>query len=97
MVNILRNLQIGISIISFCFALMTLFLILNQKNPIYAVFSFILTVFSVFIIFFIFGAEFLALLVLIIYIGVITVLFLFTVIIYNLRVINIKRSPYFQG
>lgn len=56
-----------------------------QNNPVQAVFSFILTALITFLMLLILGAEFFALLVLIIYTGVITVLFLFVVIMYNLR------------
>jgi NADH:ubiquinone oxidoreductase subunit 6 (subunit J) len=71
-----------------------------QRNPVFAVFSFILTALLVFTLLLLMGAEFFALLILIIYTGVITVLFLFVVIIYNLRDIqlyihNILFSPFF--
>lgn len=84
----------------FLFLLLTLFLIIMQKNPVYAVFSFILTALLTFTLLLLMGAEFFALLILIIYTGVITVLFLFVVIMYNLRDIklyihNILFSPFF--
>lgn len=84
----------------FVLLLLTLFLIIMQKNPVYAVFSFILTALLVFTLLLVMGAEFFALLILIIYTGVITVLFLFVVIMYNLRDIklyihNILFSPFF--
>jgi NADH-quinone oxidoreductase subunit J len=66
--------------------LFSLFLILVQNNPVYSVFSFILVAFIVFTILLVVGAEFFALIILIIYTGVITVLFLFVIIMYNLRV-----------
>ena len=62
-----------------------LFLILIQNNPVYSVFNFIFIAFIVFFILVLIGAEFFALLILIIYTGVITVLFLFVIIMYNLR------------
>ena len=67
----------------------TIFLVVIQANPVFAVFSFIGTAFCSFLFFIIIGAEFFALLILIIYTGVITILFLFVVIMYNLRVINL--------
>ncbi len=67
----------------------TLFLVVIQGNPVFAVFSFISTALCTFLFFILIGAEFFALLILIIYTGVITVLFLFVVIMYNLRIINI--------
>lgn len=71
--------------------LLSLILIIMQKNPVYAVFSFVLTAMSTFSFLLLIGAEFFALLILIIYTGVITVLFLFVVIMYNLREINIGK------
>lgn|GEM_PF-3774020 len=70
-----------------CLVLMffSVFLIILQQNPVYAVFSFIMTALSTFLFLVLVGAEFFALLILIIYTGVITVLFLFVVIMYNLR------------
>lgn len=67
---------------------LSLILISLQTNPIYAVFSFILTAFLTFSLLLVLKAEFFALLILIIYIGVITVLFLFVVFMYNLRIIT---------
>jgi NADH-quinone oxidoreductase subunit J len=67
---------------------LSLILISLQTSPIYAVFSFILTAFLTFWLLIFIQAEFFALLILIIYIGVITVLFLFIVFMYNLRVLT---------
>lgn len=85
MTNLFNSLQITLINITMVFMIITLFLIVMQRNPVYAVFSFILTALSVFFFLILIGAEFLALLILIIYTGVITVLFLFVVIMYNLR------------
>lgn len=65
-------------------------LVLYQKDPIIAVFLFILIAIMIFIFLILIGAEFIALLISIIYAGVIIVLFLFTVIIYNLQGINFE-------
>lgn len=78
----------------------TLVLIIVQTNPVYAVFSVILSALTLFSILLLIGAEFFALLILIIYTGVITVLFLFVVIMYNLRevppyIYNILFNPFF--
>ena len=72
--------------------LCSLFLIYIQTNPVYAVFSFILTAIIVFALILIIGAEFFALLIIIIYTGVITVLFLFVVIMYNFRVVDLSLT-----
>jgi NADH:ubiquinone oxidoreductase subunit 6 (subunit J) len=73
--------------VNFLFVLMLLtsIMIALQNNPVYAVFSFILTALMVCVCFLLLGAEFFALLILVVYTGVITVLFLFVVIMYNLR------------
>lgn len=70
---------------------LSLFLVLIQNNPVYSVFSFIFVAFVVFNILLLLGAEFFALLILIIYTGVITVLFLFIIVMYNLRQINMSE------
>jgi NADH-quinone oxidoreductase subunit J len=71
-----------------CLFIGSIILISSQTNPIYAVFSFILAALSAFFLLILLGAEFFALLILIIYIGVITILFLFVVFMYNLRVLT---------
>lgn len=91
MVLVLNKLQNLFMNISLLFMLLSLIIIVMQKNPVFAVFSFILTAMSTFIFLLLIGAEFFALLILIIYTGVITVLFLFVVIMYNLREINIGK------
>lgn len=92
MTHFFNQVQIVLINITMLFVVFSLFLIALQKNPVYAVFTFILTALSVFFLLLLVGAEFLALLILIIYTGVITVLFLFVVIIYNLR--NVQISLY---
>lgn len=85
MYAVFNNIQLLFFHLFLVMIIFTLFRIATQKNPVYAVFSFILTAIIVFLFLLTIGAEFFALLVLIIYTGVITVLFLFVVIIYNLR------------
>ena len=65
------------------------FSIVKRKNPISAIFIFITLAFIIYGLLFFIGAEFIALVVLIIYTGVIAVLFLFTVLIYNLHSLNL--------
>lgn len=91
MIIVLNQLQNILMNVSLLLMLISLILIIMQKNPVYAVFSFILTAMSTFSFLLLIGAEFFALLILIIYTGVITVLFLFVVIMYNLREINIGK------
>src|SRR5438105_2328482 len=91
----LNNLQLFLMNISMAIMVLATFLILIQRNPVFAVFGFVLTAFSTFLFLIFIGAEFFSLLILIIYTGVITVLFLFTVIIYNLRDVNINLRNFF--
>lgn len=95
MITVLNNIQIFLIYFTIICIILTLFLIITQKNPIYAVFSFILTAFFTFLFLILIGAEFIALLILIIYTGVITVLFLFVVIIYDLESLNFNFSSVF--
>lgn len=83
-------------------SVLSIFLIGGQRNPVFSVFSFLLTIVAIMVFLLFIGAEFFALLILIIYIGVITVLFLFVVIMYNLRdldisikVFKVTNVPYF--
>lgn len=76
-VNTFSNIILGVSIIS-------VFIISFQTAPIYGTFSFIGVTAIVAFYLILQGAEFLALLILIIYTGVISVLFIFTILIYNL-------------
>lgn len=97
MLTILNDLQLLFVNLTIIFMILTVFLIIIQRNPVFAVFSFVLTALSVFSFLILIGAEFFALLVVIIYTGVITVLFLFTVIMYNLRDANISlHSTFFN-
>lgn len=73
-----------------------LYVMVKCKNPIMAIFMFILLSIAIFLFLILMGAEFLALLVLIIYTGVIAVLFLFTVIIYDLDQMHVIM-PRFWG
>ena len=70
------------------FILCSLFILVVQTNPVYAVFSFILTALLTSIFLILVGAEFFAIIILIIYTGVIAVLFIFVVIMYNFQIIN---------
>jgi NADH:ubiquinone oxidoreductase subunit 6 (subunit J) len=79
-----------IIIVVFLILVSLVFLVL-QNNPVYAVFSFISTALLLFVFLILIGAEFFALLILIIYTGVITVLFLFVVIMYNFRIVEFSH------
>src|SRR6185312_2964524 len=82
MLNILNQIQITLINVTLLFMLASLILIAIQSNPVFAVFGFITTALSAFTFLILIGAEFFALTILIIYTGVIAVLFLFVVIMY---------------
>jgi NADH:ubiquinone oxidoreductase subunit 6 (subunit J) len=69
-------------------------LVLN--NPIYAIFSFILTVINIVIILILLGVEFLAIIYLIIYIGAIVVLFLFIMMMIDLQEIITYKLTFIE-
>ena len=74
------------------------FMVIFAKNPVHSVFFLILTFFNVTGLFVLMGAEFLAMLLLIVYVGAVAVLFLFVVMMLNidfnsLRTGMIKNAP----
>ena len=76
----------------FCSLFTLLFLVVFQQNPVYSVFSFMGLVGGFSVGLALVGAEFLALMVFVIYIGVIAVLFLFVIIMYNLKMVGFTFS-----
>ena len=73
-------------------------MVIIAKNPVHSVFFLILTFFNVTGLFVLMGAEFLAMLLLIVYVGAVAVLFLFVVMMLNidfnsLRTGMIKNAP----
>ena len=80
MLSILNNMQQFIINVVIALMIISVFLIVIQRNPVFAVFGFVLTALLTFTFLLLIGAEFFALLIVIIYTVVITVLFLFTVI-----------------
>jgi NADH-quinone oxidoreductase subunit J len=75
--------------IIFIFFLLFSFFVILVRNPIISVFFLILVFFFSVLIFLFLGAEFLALLLLIVYVGAISILFLFVVMMLNLRVVEL--------
>ncbi len=74
------------------------FMVIFAKNPVHSVFFLILTFFNATGLFVLMGAEFLAMLLLIVYVGAVAVLFLFVVMMLNidfnsLRTGMIKNAP----
>jgi NADH-quinone oxidoreductase subunit J len=85
----LNNWQILLYNSVWLFILLLLMIIVTQIDPVYAIFSFIFLSILVFSFLLFLGVEFISLLLVIIYTGVVAVLFLFTVIIYNLRSLSL--------
>lgn len=70
-------------------------LVIVSKNPIYALLSLITVFFSIIVILIILNVEFLALIFLIIYIGAIAILFLFVIMMFNLK--NLQTQENAEG
>lgn len=78
------------SLFSFVFSLA----IVTSKNPVYSILSLIIVFFNVSGLFILLGAEFLALLFIVVYVGAVTVLFLFIIMMLNIKLMNIRFSVY---
>lgn len=69
-------------------------MIIISKNPVQSVFFLILIFLMTTLLFILVGAEFLAIAVLIIYVGAVAILFLFVVMMLNLRILELYSSFY---
>jgi NADH-quinone oxidoreductase subunit J len=69
----------------------TLFIIIS-KQPVLNILFLILTYILVIFLYLILGLEFLALITCIVYVGAITILFLFTVMLLNLKIVELNES-----
>ncbi len=67
-------------------------MVIVSKNPVYSVLYLILCFFNAAIIFLISNAEFLAMTLLIVYVGAVAVLFLFVVMMLNINIVKIKEG-----
>ena len=68
------------------FAVLGALLVITQRNPVHAVLSLVLTFFSVACIWMLMQAEFLALVLIVVYVGAVMVLFLFVVMMLDIKV-----------
>ena len=68
------------------------FMVIISVNPVYSVLYLIFSFFNAAIIFLLSNAEFLAMTILIVYIGAVAVLFLFVVMMLNINVIKVKEG-----
>jgi NADH-quinone oxidoreductase subunit J len=73
-------------------ALICSFMVVSSKNPIYSVLFLILTFFNLSCLLFILNVEFLPILFLIVYVGAIAVLFLFVLIMLNIKLSELKEG-----
>ncbi len=73
-------------------AILSAFFVIFAKNPVHSVLWLILTFFSVAGFFILVGAEFLALLLMIVYVGALAVLFLFVVMMLNISFAGLKSG-----
>nr|YP_010007682.1 NADH dehydrogenase subunit 6 [Cyanidium caldarium]QNR39844.1 NADH dehydrogenase subunit 6 [Cyanidium caldarium] len=72
-------------------------IVISVKNPVFSVLFLILVFFNVVGLLLLLGAEFLSLLFLIVYVGAIAVLFLFVVMILNLKFIELRSSFFYYA
>ncbi len=72
--------------------LLTAFMVISTNNPIYSIFFLILMFAWLALILLNLGIEFLAMLLLIVYIGAIAVLFLFVVMLLNIRIVELNQN-----
>lgn len=70
------------------------FFVIISKNPVHSILSLILVFFNAASLLLILGAEFLAMLFIIVYVGAVAVLFLFVIMMLNVKVTNLTTSIY---
>jgi NADH-quinone oxidoreductase subunit J len=70
------------------------FFVIVSKNPVHSILSLILVFFNAAGLLIILGAEFLAMLFIIVYVGAVAVLFLFVIMMLNIKVANLTISMY---
>lgn len=68
------------------------FLVITARNPVYAVLSLIFCFFNATALFILLGAEFVAMTLVIVYVGAVAVLFLFVVMMLNIKASTIKQN-----
>jgi len=70
------------------------FFVIISKNPVHSILSLILVFFNAAGLLIVLGAEFLAMLFIIVYVGAVAVLFLFVIMMLNVKVTNLTASVY---
>jgi len=76
------------------FAIIFAFFVITPKNPIHSILSLILVFFNTAVLLIILGAEFLAMLFVIVYVGAVAVLFLFVIMMLNIKTSSLNISIY---
>src|SRR5246127_4015991 len=83
------------TIIFYLFAAATLFsavMVISSKNPVHSVFFLILAFFNSAGLFVLLGAEFIAMILVIVYVGAVAVLFLFVVMMLDINFAELRRG-----
>ena len=75
-------------------AIIFAFFVIISKNPIHSILSLILVFFNAASLLILLGAEFLAMLFVIVYVGAVAVLFLFVIMMLNIKAANLSISMY---
>src|SRR5215468_4463125 len=73
-------------------AMVSAFLVISARNPVHSVLFLILTFFSSAGLFVLMGAEFLAMLLIVVYVGAVAVLFLFVVMMLDVDFVELKQG-----
>ena len=87
--------MLAYSLLFYFFSAITVFsalMVIISRNTVYSVFFLILVFVSISILFIMLGAEFLGMIMLIVYVGAVAVLFLFVVMMLNVTEQNIKKN-----
>jgi len=87
--------MLAYSLLFYFFSAITVFsalMVIISRNTVYSVFFLILVFVSISILFIMLGAEFLGMIMLIVYVGAVAVLFLFVVMMLNVTEKNIKKN-----
>jgi len=90
-----ENIKMMIQLLTGVFAsaaILTGFMVITAKNPIISVFNLVLTFINASILLLIQGVEFLSLLLIIVYVGAIAILFLFVVMMLNIKKVDLDTK-----
>ncbi len=73
-------------------AVLSALLVVGNRNPVYSVLFLILTFFNVAALFVLIGAEFLAMMLVVVYVGAVAVLFLFVVMMLDINFVELRQG-----